>query len=159
MVQALENKDGTVGFEMPRMVFYLGRWIRHGDWYPDCKLRLYRKELGKIVGIDPHDYVEVKGAVKRFLHPLFHYTYEDLTHHLNTINRFSTISAEEKLKRGKGGGLVDLLFRPPWKFFRGYVLKRGFMEGRAGLVIALLTSFEVWLKYLKVRELRGKDEG
>lgn len=152
--QALETADGTDGFEMPRMVYYLGRWIRHGDWYPDRKLRLYRKDAGEIIGIDPHDYVEVQGATKRLQRPIFHYTYDDLTHHLNTINRFSTISAEEKFRLGKRARIMDLLFRPFWKFIRGYVFKRGFLDGRQGLIIARMTSFEVWLKYLKLRQLK-----
>ncbi len=146
------------GFSMPRMVFYLGRWIRHGDWYPDRKLRLYRKEAGEIVGIDPHDYVDVKGPVKKLQAPIFHYTYDDIAHHLNTINRFSSITAREKFERGKKASLADLLFRPAWKFFRGYIIKRGFLDGRAGLSIALLTSFEVWVKYLKLRELQREGK-
>ena len=141
---------------MPRMVYYLGRWIKHGDWYPDRKLRLYRKEAGEIVGIDPHDYVEVRGTVKRLLQPIYHYTYDDLAHHVNTINRFSTISAEEKFKMGKRAHLSDLLFRPVWKFMRGYFFKRGILDGWQGLVVAYLTSFEVWLKYMKLRVLSCK---
>jgi glycosyltransferase involved in cell wall biosynthesis len=151
--QALETADGIDGFEMPRMVYYLGRWIKHGDWYPDRKLRLYRKNRGEIVGIDPHDYVDVQGETNRLSQPINHYTYDDLAHHMNTINRFSTISAEEKFKRGKRAGTADLLFRPLWKFIRGYFVKRGFLDGRQGLIIAQLTSFEVWLKYLKLKQL------
>lgn len=156
--QVLNNPGAANGYEMPRMVYYLGRWIKHGDWYPDRKLRLYRKDKGQILGTDPHDYVEVQGKVRRFHSSIFHYTYDDLAHHLNTINRFSSITAREKYEMGTRAGISDLLFRPVWKFIRGYILKRGFMDGRPGLIIAGLTSFEVWLKYLKLRELQSGDK-
>jgi glycosyltransferase involved in cell wall biosynthesis len=151
--QSLKNANEIDGFEMPRMVYYLGRWIKHGDWYPDRKLRLYRKEAGEIVGIDPHDYVEVRGTTRRLAQPIYHYTYDDLAHHVNTINRFSTISAEEKFKMGKRARRSDLFMRPFWKFIRGYIIKRGVLDGRQGLIIARLSSLEVWLKYLKLRQL------
>jgi len=150
--QALEESDPAVGYEIPRMVYYLGKWIRHGDWYPDRKLRLYQKELGEIDGIDPHDFVNVQGEVRRLKHPIFHYTYDDLTHHLNTINRFSSIWADEAMKRGKKARISDLVCRPCWKFVRGYLIKGGFLNGRVGFVVSVMTSFEVWLKYLKLRQ-------
>ncbi|VGO15600.1 SPBc2 prophage-derived glycosyltransferase SunS [Pontiella desulfatans] len=155
LIEAMKCNDGSVnGYEIPRMVNYFGKWIRHGDWYPDRKLRLYRKERGRVVGGEIHEYVAVEGKVKRLRNPIFHYTYDDLTHHLQTLNRYSTISAEEMYKRNRRTYWPDILLRPFWKFVRGYVFRMGFLDGSAGLVIALLSSFGVWMKYLKLRNLQ-----
>ena len=82
-----------MGYEFPRQVFYLGKWIRHGEWNPDIKLRLFRKDKGYSGGQEPHDMVIVEGPVKTLTGKLWHYTYRNLTHHLQVINRFSGISA------------------------------------------------------------------
>lgn len=144
----------AVGYTVPRLVFFLGRWIRHGDWYPDRKLRLYRTAAGEVKGIDPHDYVEVEGPVGKLNHPLFHYTYDDIAHHIRTSNTFTSILAREMHQRGKRFSYIDLLFRPGWKFLRGYLFKAGFLDGFAGLAIALVSAFSTCEKYLKLHELQ-----
>jgi glycosyltransferase involved in cell wall biosynthesis len=147
------------GFETPRMVWYLGRWIRHGDWYPDRKLRLFRLAESKIVSPLIHERVEVNGKVERFKHPLEHYTYDDVAHHIRTSNTFTTLMAQDLFNRGKKFKWLDLLFRPGWKFWRMYVFKGGFLDGFAGLAAALVSAFSNCEKYLKLRELeqgRGK---
>jgi len=153
ILQEFEKGSGVyVGYEFPRLVHYLGRFIRHGSWYPDLKLRLFKKTYGSIVGREPHDRVMVDGPVKTLRHPILHYTYDDIYDHLRQINRFSTITALEKFKEGERFAWMDILFRPPWRFLRGYVIKRGFMEGFHGFLIALIGSFEVAMKYAKIRE-------
>lgn len=141
-----------VGYCFPRMVYYLGKWIRHGEWYPDTKLRLFRKDRGKSEGHEPHDRVIVDGLVKTLRFPLYHYTYDDLTDHIHTLNRFSSISASEKYLRGEKFRWSDLLFRPPFRFFKSYVLKRGLLDGRQGFIIALMSAFGVFIKYAKLME-------
>ncbi len=160
MLRELARNNGAVdGYEIPRMVNYFGKWIRHGDWYPDRKLRLYRKERGEVFGTDPHDFVKVEGGLKRMKNPIFHYTYDGLEHQMKTINSYSSISAVQMYKMGRRAYPHDLFLRPFWKFLRGYLFKHGFLDGKSGLVIAFLTSFEVWLKYLKLRNLqRGLTE-
>jgi hypothetical protein len=88
----------VAGYEFPRMVNYIGRWIRHGEWYPDIKLRLFLKDRGRSGGQEPHDQVFVNGPVKLLKGHLWHYTYDDLHDHLETMNRFSSITAQEKLR-------------------------------------------------------------
>jgi glycosyltransferase involved in cell wall biosynthesis len=154
--QALENSD-AVGYSMPRMVFYLGKWIRHGDWYPDRKLRLYKKDCGHIDGIDPHDFVQVDGAVEKLGHPIFHYTYDDPAHHMRTLDQFTTVAAKEKFKMGRTCSVNDLAFRPIWAFLRGYFFKAGFLDGKAGLVVAVMGAFGVWTKYMKLYDLNLKN--
>lgn len=148
----------TAGFQMPRMVWYLGKWIRHGEWYPDLKMRLFRKDRGYSAGEEPHDRVVVDGPVHTFRNPLYHFTYDNMVDHLNTLNRFSTISAQQKAKHGKRVGLTALLFRPWWRFFRGYVLQRGFLDGMAGLIVACLSGYGVFIKYAKLYEISRAEK-
>ncbi len=141
------------GYEFPRLVRYLGRWITHGDWFPDMKLRLFRKDKGECGGQEPHDRTIVHGRVKRLRNPLYHYTYTDINNQMSTLNRFTTISAIGKHKEGRRFWITDLVFRPMLRFFRCYILKRGFMDGIPGLVVATFTSFAVFAKYAKLWEI------
>ena len=146
------------GFQFPRMVHYLGRWIRHGEWYPDIKLRLFKKELGRSEGQEPHDRVIVKGPVKTLKAPLHHYTYSGIWEHLETMNRFSTITAQAKYQQGERFRWRELMFRPAWRFFKAYFLKGGLLDGPPGLVIALVSTFGVYMKYAKLWELQQQAE-
>lgn len=144
----------TVGFEFPRMVYYLGRWIRHGEWYPDRKLRLFRKECGRTEGEEPHDRVVVHGRVERFRHPIWHYTYDSLEDHLNTMNRFSTIAARRRFVNGGRFCAADLLLHPPFRFLKAYVFRGGFLDGLHGFMIAAISAFASGMKYAKLWEMR-----
>lgn len=145
------------GYEFPRMVRFLEKWVMHGDWYPDIKLRLFKKELGICGGREPHDRTTVRGPVKRLNGYMYHYTYTDISDQLSTLNKFSTITAEGWHEDGKPFKLHDLLFRPTLRFIRGYFLKRGFLDGLPGLIIALTTSYGVFVKYAKLWELYLRD--
>jgi len=147
---------GVAGFDFPRQVWYMRRWIRHGDWYPDAKLRLFRKARGHCCGIEPHERIEVDGEVRHLRAPLFHYTYDDVADQLDTMNRFSTISARnERLLRKPASYLLwGMLMHPPFRFFRCYFLKGGFLDGVAGLVIARSAAFSTFVKYAKLWEAR-----
>ena len=146
------DADNYAGYEFPRMVWFLGRWITHGDWYPDYKLRLFQKDKGTCGGQEPHDRTTVTGKVKRMKNPLYHYTYPNINSQLATLNRFTSISAEGKYKDGKKINLTDLMFRPILRFLRCYILKAGFLDGFPGLVVAATTGFGVFTKYAKLRE-------
>ena len=141
------------GFSFPRQVFYLGRWIRHGEWYPDVKLRLFRKACGFSAGQEPHDHVVVNGPVRQLNGRLYHYTYDDLRDHLDTTNRFSTITAIEKNRAGERVRWGDLLVRPLLRFLKSYVLRRGFLDGPQGFLIATVTAFGTFAKYAKMWEM------
>lgn len=147
------------GYEFPRQVFYLGRWINHGEWYPDVKLRLFHRDFGRSEGEEPHDKVVVNGPVQRLHNPLWHYTYDDLRDQMDTVDRFSTISARQKFVADPRFHPLDLLTRPPLRFLKGYVLKRGFLDGWHGLIIAIVSSFGVFMKYAKLWELSRRQKG
>ena len=129
---------------------YLGRWIRHGTWYPDWKLRLFDRRSGAWSGRDPHDRVRVDGAVRRLPGELRHEPYRSFEDHLQTINRYTTIMADAMRAEGRRAGLLDVVVRPPARFFVFYVLRRGFLDGWRGLLLAYLAAHYVRLKYAKL---------
>ena len=147
-----------IGYQFPRMVHYLGKWIRHGEWYPDIKLRLFLRDRGKSAGREPHDHVVVDGPVKTIRHPIFHYTYNSISDHLVTMNRFSSITAQEKYREGYRFHWTDILIRPWWRFLKAYFLKAGFLCGRHGILIASVSSFAVMMKYYKLWEIQLAEE-
>ena len=141
------------GYKFPRKVYFLGKWITHGEWWPDIKMRLFLKERGVCTGREPHDYVAIQGPVKKLNGCLFHYTYDDLSDQVATLNRFSSISAAGMYRAGRRFSVLDLIFRPLFRFFKGYFLKRGFCAGTRGLIISVLTATGVFMKYAKLWEL------
>lgn len=143
------------GFFVPRLVYYLGRWWHRGGWYPDFRLRLFRREKARWGGVNPHEKVIVEGRKRRLNGNLLHFTYSDIAQHLVTVNRLTDISAAEVLKQKKRVGTSSLAVRPVWRFFRSLVIDRGFLEGWPGLFVAATAGFYVFLKYAKARELTG----
>ncbi|OGQ81768.1 MAG: hypothetical protein A3F90_13510 [Deltaproteobacteria bacterium RIFCSPLOWO2_12_FULL_60_19] len=156
---ALAHADGRVAaFAAPRLVHYLGRWWWNGGWYPDYDIRIFRRERARWGGNDPHEKILVDGAARRLKHPLFHYSYRDVADHWQRINRFTTISSSELQAAGKRWKWIDNLLRPPFRFFRSYVLKRGFLEGFPGFFVCATAAIYVFLKYAKLRELELKPQ-
>jgi glycosyltransferase involved in cell wall biosynthesis len=151
---ALTQDNGRyAGYAVPRLVHYLDRWWRRGGWYPDYDVRLFRRDLATWGGSEPHEKILVDGAVRRLRNPLHHYSYRNIEDHLQRINRFTSISSRESKKQGGRWRLSDALLRPAARFFRSYVLKRGFMEGFAGFYVAVTAAVYVFLKYAKLWEL------
>jgi len=142
------------GYTVPRKTYYLGRWILRSGWYPDRKLRLFRKSRGRWGGTNPHDHVFVQGAVRDLRGDLYHFTYKDVADHVRTINFFTDIAAKEKIRKGIRFPLLRMIVQPPFKFFKMYVLKQGFREGSVGFMVATLGAFYVFLKYAKLWEQR-----
>jgi len=155
------EKGEAKGFRIPRLTWYLGGFVRHGTWYPDHKLRLFRKESGRWVGGSVHEQVEVDGAVETLKNPLLHFSFRSLGDHHQTIDRFTRLSAEDLAARGKGGGFYHLLVHPPATFVKSYLLRLGLLDGWRGFLIALLSARHSYLKYARAREIlrsRGKEK-
>ena len=148
-----EREDLPSGFVVPRVTWYINRWIRHGDWYPDHNLRLFRRSKATMVSPEIHEHVEVDGPVEKLRHPLEHYTYKDMHAHIEVANRYTSLSARQLMENGRRFHWIDLLVRPNWRFFRSYVIKGGFLDGFAGLSASLITCFSTYEKLLKLREL------
>lgn len=140
------------GYRFPRIVWYLQKWIRHGDWYPDYKLRLFQRSRGGCQGVEPHDEVVVDGLVKSLRGPLYHYTYSGIADQVLTLNNFSSITAREWHRKGRRFRAHDLLLRPLYRFIKCYFIKRGCLDGLRGLVIAITVAYGTFIKYAKLWE-------
>lgn len=146
------------GWRMPRCSRYLGRWIRHGTWYPDLQLRLFDRRRGHWGGENPHDRVELEGSVGRLTGDLLHEPYRNLSEHLRTIDTYTTTMAEGLVRRGKRASVWNLVANPAVRFFRFYVLKLGFLEGWRGFLLACLAAHYVRLKYAKALILQRSED-
>lgn len=141
-------------YEFPRCTFYSGRWIRHGDWYPDRVLRLWRRGAARWSGEDPHARLEVNGSIGRLRSDLLHHSHENIAHQIAKIAPYHTDFVKRRLANGSPAGWVELAFRPGWRFLRAYFLRRGFLDGWQGFYIAALGSFSTLTRYALLREAR-----
>jgi glycosyltransferase involved in cell wall biosynthesis len=135
------------GASMNRLTWFMGRWIRHGDWYPDRKLRLLRLAEASCVGNEVHDKIEVAGNVFVLQGDLFHYSFTDSCHHLFKHIGYADKSAALELTKGRKWSWIEALFRPLWRFFRAYFVRLGFLDGFPGLWIAVATAFFTLVKH------------
>lgn len=143
------------GYEMNRLTNYCGSWIKHCGWYPDRKLRLFDKTKGKWGGTNPHDKYELqKGTTIGFLKgDILHYSYYTLDDHYKQIEYFTTIGAKEAFRKGKHASIIKLVMSPVVKFVQGYIIKLGFLDGKAGWTICRLSAWASYVKYKKLRAL------
>jgi glycosyltransferase involved in cell wall biosynthesis len=147
------SKDG---YEIPRLVHYLDKWIRHCGWYPDYTLRLFNKKKGIFSDVLVHENFILSGTKGKISSPLFHYPYRDISHHLEKMNSYTELAARQMNDRGKKVMLISVLTHSLFKFFRMYILKMGFLDGRQGFAVSALGSVYVFLKYLKLWEMNKK---
>jgi Glycosyltransferases involved in cell wall biogenesis len=140
------------GADFPRKSWFLGRWITHGDWYPDRCLRLFRRGSGRWGGDLAHTHVIVDGPVMRLRADLHHYSYATLPAQVFKISRQSDDFLRAQLLKKKRWSLLATFFRPPWRFFRAYVLRLGFLDGFPGFYIAASTAFGALLRYSRLYE-------
>jgi glycosyltransferase involved in cell wall biosynthesis len=150
----LEADPPSNGYRVPRVSFYFGRWMRTTDMYPDYQLRLYDRRKARWNGMYVHESVKVDGPVGYLKSELQHHPYRDLSEHLVRMDRYTTLAARQMHARGQRAGAIDLLCHPPVAFLRNYVLKGGFRDGKAGLVISIVNSYYVFLKFAKLWEMQ-----
>lgn len=141
------------GFRIVRKTWYLGRWVLHSGWYPDRKLRLFRRERGRWHG-RVHERLDLDGVVADLPGCIEHFTYRDIADHIRRINHYSSMQAADIAAGGKRALLARALLLPPVTFLRHYLWRAGFLDGLAGLVIALVNAFGTASKYLKALEIR-----
>jgi glycosyltransferase involved in cell wall biosynthesis len=148
------KENACAAYSLPRCTFYCGRWIRHGDWYPDRVVRLWKKEAASWAGLEPHARLSVRGPVGKLHSELLHFSNESIDRQIAKIAPYSDEFVRHRLAQGKSAGLFDLAVRPIWRFLRGYFFKLGFLDGWQGYYIASLTAFSTLTRYTKVREAR-----
>jgi glycosyltransferase involved in cell wall biosynthesis len=150
----LQNEPPYRGYRVPRATFHLGRWIRTTDFYPDFQTRLYDRRAARWRGKYVHESVGVDGPVGQLRHELEHYSYRDLRDHLDRINAYTTLAARQMHETGRRASLIDLLVHPPAAFLRNYLLRRGFLDGGAGLTLSMVNAYSVFLKFAKLWEIQ-----
>jgi glycosyltransferase involved in cell wall biosynthesis len=147
------NRPRAAGYRVPRVTFHLGRWMRSTDWYPDYQLRLYDRRRARWAGKYVHESVKADGPVEYLRSELQHFAYRDLAHHLETMDRYTTLAAKQMFEEGRRAGFLHLMVHPPAAFFRNYVLRGGFRDGKAGLIVSAMNARYVRLKFAKLWEL------
>jgi glycosyltransferase involved in cell wall biosynthesis len=152
--QALATEPEVAGFELARRNHWLGHRLRAGGWYPDRRLRLVRRNDARWVGTDPHDRLEVDGVTARLVGDLHHHPYRSLAEHHDTIDRYTRRFVEVTDARARWW---DPVFRPPWRFVRGYLLQAGFVDGWPGLRVAWLGARYTALKWGRLRRAQRRN--
>jgi len=150
---------GVCGYEMPRCVLYEGQWIRHGDWYPDRLVRLFRRDRAKFAGGKVHERLEVDGSIQPLAGDLFHHSFRDAADHWARCEKYARLWAETQFEAEKSCGPLAPWTHAAFRWLRGYVLKRGFLDGAQGWRIAKFCAREVALKYRLLREMNRSRRG
>ena len=156
--QIKKNGPKYDAYVMPRLAKYLGQWIFHSGWHPDRKVRLYHRDKAKWTGDYVHESVKVEGAVGHLEGSILHYTCDSLSEHLRTLDRYTTLAAEQIVGQKKRVTLWHLAIDPAWTFLNTYIFKRGFLDGFEGLAIAYMAAFYNFLKYAKAKLMVFHDE-
>jgi len=151
---ALEQSGNCVGYWIPRKNYFLGRWIKHGGFYPDPKLRLIRRGAGKFEEYGAHPTIKVEGATGRLKHALIHNAYPDLSGYIDHMNSYSSSGAEVAVGKGhRGFSLLNIVVRPKLTFLYNYIFRLGFLDGREGFLLHMYHAVYVSWKYAKAWEL------
>lgn len=153
-----QRPDEVEGYYIPRRSFYLGRWIRHSGWYPNRRIRLYKKDKGSWIQDRFRVSFNFSGQTGRLKNPVEHLAFTSIAEHLNYLNRISSRRAQEMYLKGKRTRFYHLWLWPPLRFLRTYFGRGGWLDGFAGLVISMLAAYGVFLKYAKLKEVWKKGE-
>jgi len=143
-------------YKMNRCTSFCGRWIRHGTWYPDKKIRLFNKQKAKWAGTNPHDRIETTaGATCAYIKgDILHYSYSNLEEVIAQANKFTTIQAQAMYDKGRRASVWNLIANPCIAFISGYFFKAGFLDGADGFMLAKTIAYQTLLKYAKLRHLQ-----
>jgi len=145
--------DALDAYKTARLSNFCGRWIRHCGWWPDHVVRLFRRGSARFSDDAIHESVQTQGAVGVLRGHLLHYSYPDIDHFMHKMTRYASDAAVMMHARGKRAGIGAVIGHAAWTFVRIYVFKRGFLDGRAGFVIAATAAMGSFLRYTKLMEL------
>ena len=146
-----KESDLAEAYAFPRLSYHLGRWIRHGGWYPDRQVRLYDRRRANWTAAPVHEKIEA-ARIERLREPLLHRAFEGLSHQVLTNDRYSGLGRDALIARGRRFRLLHLLTKPWVKFIETYLWKRGFLDGLPGFIIAVGAAYSVFLKWAKLWE-------
>lgn len=157
--EVIRREPREAAFRMPRMTRHFGRWLRTTDAYPDYQVRLYDRRRARWKPLDVHESVTADGPVGTLTNDLLHEGDDTVEQRKAKLRRYAELSAGEMRRKGRRGGAIALLLHPPAAFLRSYILRRGFMDGRAGLRVSLLQAYYVFHKFACLREHRSPTSG
>ena len=149
-----KNEIEFQGYKIPRLTYHIGKFIKHSGWYPLKRYRFFLKGYAKWIGENPHDYIEISGNGSSLKGDIIHYSFKDLTHQVDTINKFSSIVAYTRFIKNTKSPILKSIYKPFIKFLEIYIFKLGFLDGYAGLIIAISSSYSTFLKFAKLYELQ-----
>ena len=155
-IQKIKNQDiESKAFSMNRLMNYCGKWIRHGGWYPDTKVRIFARGRAEWTGNKVHETLSLTepAEIVHLNGDLLHYSFYTVEEHRRQNEKFAMLSAEEMVEAGKKATLAKAYIHGAWKFLRDFIFKGGFLDGRTGFVISKINARGVWLKYKKAVEL------
>lgn len=153
------DREGFAGVRFPRKVWFIDRWILHGDWYPDLSLRFLHRARARWGGDEfVHEKVVCDGPVETLRGDLHHYSFPTLASHVAKINPFADLFVRQQQAGGKRFSAGAAIFRPWWRFLRAYVLRRGFLDGFPGFYIACATAFGAFVRYSRLYEVENRRE-
>lgn len=155
-IESLPGHPEFDGYMVPIMPLFLGRWIRHCGWYPGYKLRLFRKDKAAVTAKNLHEGIRVTGEVDRLINPLLHYAYPTVRSYFEKFSRYTDIAARELHEKGRRAGVFDLVARPFYSFLKMFFFKAGILDGFEGLILCVFSSFYVFVKYVKLREMEDR---
>jgi len=150
---AISGIKGTIeqadAYRMPRKTFYIYRWLNH-CWYPDIKIRLFNKNNAHWGGTNPHDHIVTSSSnIVQLPGDLYHYSFDSISDHIKTIDKFTEIGADELVRKNKSFNILSPFTHSSWTFLKLYIFKRGFMDGFAGIIVSVLSAMHVFIKYSK----------
>ncbi len=143
-------------YKVARRAYFLGKWIKHGGWYPGYVARLFNKSIVNFNDNDVHEGLDYKGNAGILKNDLEHFTDLSIKHYYEKFNNYTSLAASELEKKGRKFKAIDLLLHPAFFFFKMYILRLGFLDGIQGLILAVFSTNYVFTKYAKFWELKGK---
>lgn len=156
-IQDIMKSPGSSAYEVSRFTNYCGKWVKHTDWYPDRKVRLFNRNNWKWNDARVHEELEGQEKIIRLDGNLNHYTFYTIQEHIAQLNKFTTLAAEEKFNKGKKGRLAKIIFSPMVKFMKSYIFRLGILDGFTGFTIARISAFATYLTYAKLRKLNRES--
>jgi len=151
------KKTSLAGFRMPRKAFFLGRWIKHGGWYPGHVVRLFLREKGRFGEERVHERLIIDGPIGTLKAPILHYTDNSIHHYFDKFNVYTTLAARDLVERRKNISILGILFRSIHMFVKMYLFRAGFLDGMEGFLLAVFSSFYVFTKYAKLWEKKRRE--
>ena len=153
-----KNAPSHDAYLMNRCTNYCGKFIRHGSWYPDKKIRLFNRKMARWSNEMIHEKIELppNARIKQLKGDILHYSYNSIGEHVAQNNKFSTISAETMFTNGRRTNLFKIIANPSWAFFRSYILRLGFLDGLYGFIVAVNISHLTFLKHTKLMVLQQR---